>query len=248
MHDEYKSSMQKNLNKNKKAGNKRKTNLTTSKKRSQNQTKKGALSKPVRKQGLKRQATEEVKITKIINAQNEGNFAGVAQNAGGKLSVLKVGVRAGRPAMPADDARRRRALRSSSALIHSLTRSFVCSLRRRSTLTQGARALARARSLARLGSSRVMSTIFHFFWTRFFWIKYVIQMVMRNGLQGSVPGALGDLEEVGDVLLRGALLDPVSEVHDVPAVGEDGSISERARGRGGERASAESKRQSQSRT
>ena len=81
-----------------------------------------------------------------------------------------------------------------------------------------------------------MSTIFHFFWTRFFWIKYVIQMVMRNGLQGSVPGALGDLEEVGDVLLRGALLDPVSEVHDVPAVGEDGSISERARKRAGERA------------
>ena len=128
MHDEYKSSMQKNLNKNKKAGNKRKTNLTTSKKRSQNQTKKGALSKPVRKQGLKRQATEEVKITKIINAQNEGNFAGVAQNAGGKLSVLKVGVRAGRPAMPAGDARRRRALRSSSALIHSLTHSLVCLL------------------------------------------------------------------------------------------------------------------------
>ena len=125
MHDEYKSSMQKNLNKNKKAGNKRKTNLTTSKKRSQNQTKKGALSKPVRKQGLKRQATEEVKITKIINAQNEGNFAGVAQNAGGKLSVLKVGLRAGRPTMPADDARRRRALRSSSALIHSLASLFA---------------------------------------------------------------------------------------------------------------------------
>ena len=81
--------MQKNLNKNKKAGNKRKSNLTTSKKRSQSQTKKGALSKPVKKQGLKRQANEEVKITKIINAQNEGNFAGVAQNAGGKLSVLK---------------------------------------------------------------------------------------------------------------------------------------------------------------
>ena len=131
MHDEYKSSMQKNLNKNKKAGNKRKTNLTTSKKRSQNQTKKGALSKPVRKQGLKRQATEEVKITKIINAQNEGNFAGVAQNAGGKLSVLKVGLRAGRPALPADDARRRCPPTSRSAFLvraHSLTRSLTHSL------------------------------------------------------------------------------------------------------------------------
>ena len=146
--------MQKNLNKNKKAGNKRKTNLTTSKKRSQNQTKKGALSKPVRKQGLKRQSTEEVKITKIINAQNEGNFAGVAQNAGGKLSVLKVGVRARRRASPANVALCVRRPRSST---RSFTRSFVCSLRRRSTLTQGARALARARSLARLGNSRATS-------------------------------------------------------------------------------------------
>ena len=38
----------------------------------------------------------------------------------------------------------------------------------------------------------------------------------KDVLQGSVPGALGHLEEVGDVLLRRALLDAVSEVHDVP--------------------------------
>jgi len=82
--------MQKNLNKNKKASAKKRTsNATTSKKRSQNQTKKGALAKPVKKQALKKQAKEETKITKVINAQNEGTFAGVAQNAGGKLSVLK---------------------------------------------------------------------------------------------------------------------------------------------------------------
>ena len=85
--------MQKNLgkNKNKKAGTakRRAGNVTTSKKRSQNQTKKGSLSKPVKKQALKKQANEDTKITKVINAQNEGTFAGVAQNAGGKLSVLK---------------------------------------------------------------------------------------------------------------------------------------------------------------
>ena len=84
--------MQKNLNKNKNKkqnSSKRSSNVTTSKKRSQNQTKKGALSKPVKRQTLKKQANEDGRITKVINAQNEGTFAGVAQNAGGKLSVLK---------------------------------------------------------------------------------------------------------------------------------------------------------------
>ena len=84
--------MQKNLTKNKsknKQNSKRSSNVTTSKKRSQGQTKKGALSKPVKRQALKKQASEDVRITKVINAQNEGTFAGVAQNAGGKLSVLK---------------------------------------------------------------------------------------------------------------------------------------------------------------
>ena len=84
--------MQKNLSKNKKqaGGSKKRTsNVTTSKKRSQSRTKKGALSKPVKRQALKKQAGEDGRITKVINAQNEGTFAGVAQNAGGKLSVLK---------------------------------------------------------------------------------------------------------------------------------------------------------------
>ncbi len=86
--------MQKNLNKNKNTkqtngSKKRSSNVTTSRKRSQSQTKKGALSKPVKRQSLKKQTSEDGRITKVINAQNEGTFAGVAQNAGGKLSVLK---------------------------------------------------------------------------------------------------------------------------------------------------------------
>jgi hypothetical protein len=78
--------MQKNLGKKGggRSGGARK-HATTSKKRSQNQTKKGALAKPVKRPSLKVQAAENGKITKRINAQNEGTFAGVAQNAGGTV-------------------------------------------------------------------------------------------------------------------------------------------------------------------
>lgn len=47
------------------------------------------MEKAPKKAGLRKAMAEEKKITKIINGQNEGTFAGVAQNAGGKLSVLK---------------------------------------------------------------------------------------------------------------------------------------------------------------
>lgn len=49
----------------------------------------GRMEKAPKKAGLRKVVAEEKKITKIINGQNEGTFAGVAQNAGGKLSVLK---------------------------------------------------------------------------------------------------------------------------------------------------------------
>ena len=49
----------------------------------------GKLEKPIKRARLKQSAVEETRITKIINMQNEDTFAGVASNAGGKLSVLK---------------------------------------------------------------------------------------------------------------------------------------------------------------
>jgi hypothetical protein len=65
----------------------------------------GKLDKAPKKARVRVQALEENKITKIINRQNEGTFAGVASNAGGKLAVLKA-------PLPVDS--RSKSLRSST--------------------------------------------------------------------------------------------------------------------------------------
>eukprot|EP00890_Picochlorum_soloecismus_P004589 jgi/Picsp_1/5130/NSC_02493-R1_---NA--- len=55
-------------------------------------TKKGRLAKGPKKAGLKKAYDETQSLTRMINEENETNFAGIAKNSGGKLALLKAPV------------------------------------------------------------------------------------------------------------------------------------------------------------